>query len=257
GMRRLAARGRTWPARRSVPFYGGLGVILLATQSGLAAYDRVLFSAHVVQHLLLGMVAGLLLAFGAPVTLALQAASRPAQRQILRVLHSRPISVLTHPATVWVLFAGTLFVLYFTGLYELSLRENLVHAALHAHFVGVGFLFFALVVSIDPITSGLGYGARMLFVALMLPFHAFLGLVLLSTDEVIGGSWYQQVVRDWGASPLADQRTGAGILWVFGEILGVVTLVIVAARWMAHEERVARRNDRRLDEAARAAQVSA
>jgi putative membrane protein len=257
GMRRLAAHGRRWPVRRSGPFYAGLLVIVFATQSGLAAYDRVLFSAHVIQHILLGMIAGLLLAFGAPVTLALQAASRPAQVRLLRIVHSRPVAALTHPATVWVLFAGTLAVLYFTGLYELSLRNPWVHVAVHAHFVAVGFLFFALVVGIDPIAGALGYGARMLFVAVMLPFHAFLGVALLSTDQVIGGGWYELVVRDWGASPLTDQRTGAGILWVFGEVLGVLTLVIVAARWMAHEERVARRHDRRLDEeAARAAEAS-
>jgi putative membrane protein len=256
GIRRLAERGRSWPARRSVPFFCGLAVILIATQSGLAAYDRVLFSAHMLQHLLLGMVAGLLLAFGAPVTLALQASSRNTQARLARILHSRPAAVLTHPVTVWALFAGTLFVVYFTGLYELSLRNAVVHSALHAHFIGVGFLFFALVVGIDPIAGNLGYGARMLFVALMLPFHAFLGVVLLSSDQVIGGDWYEQVVRDWGASPLTDQRTGAGLLWVFGELIGVVTLIVVAARWMAHEERAARRNDRRLDEeAARAAEA--
>jgi len=258
GIRRLAERGRAWPTRRSVPFFCGLAVILVATQSGLAAYDRVLFSAHMLQHLLLGMVAGLLLAFGAPVTLALQASSRPTQARLARVLHSGPARVLTHPVTVWMLFAGTLFVVYFTGLYELSLRNDVVHASLHGHFILVGFLFFALVVGIDPIAGNLGYGARMLFVALMLPFHAFLGVVLLSSDQVIGEGWYDQVVRDWGSSQIADQQAGAGLLWVFGEIIGVATLIIVAARWMAHEERVAQRNDRRLDEEdARAAEVSA
>jgi cytochrome c oxidase assembly factor CtaG len=258
GIRRLAARGRSWPRSRSIPFFGGLAVIVIATQSGIAAYDRVLFSMHMVQHLLLGMVAGLLLAFGAPVTLALQASSRSTQARLLRVVHSRPVRALTHPIAVWILFAGTLFVLYFTGLYELSLRNAWVHGAVHAHFLGVGFLFFALVVGVDPIAAGLGYGARMLFVAFMLPFHAFLGVVLLSADDVLGGGWYEQVARDWGASPLADQRTGAGLLWVVGEIVGVVTLIVVAARWMAHEERAAQRHDRRLDaEAGRAAEAPA
>ena len=101
GLRRLHARGRSWPAARTITFLSGMAVILIATESGLADYDRVLFSLHVVQHVLLGMVAPLLLVLGAPVTLALQAGSRAAQRRTLRVLHSFPIRVLTHPLTAW------------------------------------------------------------------------------------------------------------------------------------------------------------
>jgi len=85
----------------------------------------------------------LLIVLGAPVTLALQAGSRPTQQRILRVLHSAPARVLTHPLTVWVLFGSTLVVLYFTPLYELSLRNEWVHAAVHIHFVVVGSLFGA------------------------------------------------------------------------------------------------------------------
>ena len=86
GVRRLQARGRSWPATRTAAFLSGLVVVLVATDSGLAAYDRVLYSLHVVQHILLGMVAPLLLVLGAPITLALQAGSRASQRRILRVL---------------------------------------------------------------------------------------------------------------------------------------------------------------------------
>src|SRR5262245_47671593 len=103
GLRRLRARGRSWPTARTVAFVSGLVVILVATGSGLAVYDDVLFSLHVVQHVLLGMVAPLLLVLGAPVTLALQSGSRSTQRRLLRVLHSQPARVLTHPLTAWLL----------------------------------------------------------------------------------------------------------------------------------------------------------
>jgi putative membrane protein len=246
GVRRLARRGRTWPRRRSASFAAALVVIVLATQSGLAAYDRVLFSLHVVQHLMLGMVAALLLVLAAPVTLALQASSRTGQRRILRVLHSRPVRVLTHPVTAWLLFGGTLALLYFTGLYELSLRNGWVHVAVHTHFLVAGFLFMAVVVAVDPIPVALGFGARLLYVLVALPFHAFLGVAILTTDEVLAAGWYDEVVRTWGASPLSDQRTGAGLLWVAGELFGVVAALVVVRRWMAHEDRAGARHDRRL-----------
>jgi len=246
GVRRLARRGRAWPRGRSIAFGLGLAAVALATQSGLAAYDDVLFSMHVVQHLVLGMLAPLLLVSGAPVTLALQASDRGAQRRLLRVLHSRPVVLVTHPVTAWVLFGGTLVVLYFTGLYELSLRNQWVHAATHAHFVAAGSLFMAHVVGVDPIPGALGYGPRLLYVLVALPFHAFLGVAILSADRVLAAGWYGDVVRPWGASPLADQRTGAGLLWVAGELFGLVAALIIVRRWMGQEERAAVRHDRRL-----------
>ena len=112
-----ASAGRPWPVKRWAPWWGGLAVLTVATQSGLAAYDTTSFAAHAVQHLLLGMLAPLLLALGAPVTLALQASRRTTRRRLLDVLHSRPVRLLTHPLLAWTLFGGSMFVLYFTRLY--------------------------------------------------------------------------------------------------------------------------------------------
>src|SRR4029453_9033887 len=105
----------------------------------------------------LGMVAPLLLVLGAPVTLALQASSRSSQRRILRVLHSAPARVLTNPLTAWLLFGTSIVTLYFTSLYELSLRNGLFHVAMHAYFVLAGCLFLAHVVGLDPIPHAMGY----------------------------------------------------------------------------------------------------
>jgi putative membrane protein len=246
GVRRLAERGRRWPVARLACFVGGLAVLLVALDSGIGTYDTTRFSLHVVQHLLLGMVAPVLLVLGAPITLALQASRRPSQRRLLRVLHSGPVRVVTHPLVVWVAFAGTLVVLYFTGLYALTLRDPLVHDLVHVHFVVVGCLFAGYVVGVDPLPHALPYGARAIFVAVMLPFHAFLGVALLGRHTVIAASWYSHSAPAWAAgTALADQRTGAGVLWAFGELFGLVALGIVFGQWMSHEERVARREDAR------------
>ena len=194
---------------------------------------------------------------GRPVTLALQAGGRPTQARLLGVLHSPPVRAVTNPVVAWALFAGTLVLLYFTGLYELSLRNGWVHAGLHVHFVLVGVLFLAFVVGLDPIPGAMSYGARALFVFVLVPFHAFLGVALLGSDRVIAGDWYRGVQRPWGASPLADQRTGAGILWVAGELFGVLAIAVVVHQWMRAEERKAVRIDRQLDaeRVARASQL--
>jgi putative copper resistance protein D len=247
GVRRLHARGRPWAGGRTTAFLVGLAVILVATDSGLAAYDRILFSLHIVQHILLGMVAPLLLVLGAPVTLALQASARPSQRRILRVLHSAPVRVLTHPLTAWLLFGTSIVTLYFTSLYELSLRNGFFHVATHGYFVLAGCLFLAHVVGLDPIPNAMGYGARLLYVVVLLPFHTFVGVALLSMNTVIASGWYSEVERRWGARPLADQRTGAGLLWISGELFGLLCIGIVVYQWMSAEERAAARHDRRLD----------
>jgi putative membrane protein len=240
---RVEARGRRWPRSRSISFAAGMAVIVYATQSGLAAYDTTLFSMHIAQHLLLGLLAPLLLVLGAPLTLAIQATDRPGRTRILRVLRSRPIAVLTHPLVVWVLFGTTLFALYFTGLYELSLRNPWFHVLVHMHFVVVGYLFLAVAIGLDHVGRPLPYGARMLFVLVALPFHAIVGIALLSSRTPVAGDFYRQLHRTWGPGLLQDQRMGAGILWSVGELFGLTILGVVMWLWMRAETRSAARSD--------------
>lgn len=249
GVRRLARRGRPWRATRTAAYTGGLATIAIATQSGLARYDTTLFSAHVVQHVLLGMVAPVLLVLGAPLTLALQA-GKPGTTLMLRRILRHPLTrLVTHPVTAAVVFSGTLMVLYSTGLYEASLRNDVMHAWLHIHFVVAGYLWAAAVVPVDPHPVRLPHAARLGLVAVTVPFHAVLGVALLGTTTVIAGDVYAEVGRTWGASALADQRTGAGILWGVGELFSVTLGAVVLVSWMRHSEREARRHDRQLDAA--------
>ena len=250
GIRRLARRTppRRWPVGRTVSFGLGLLVILVATQSGLARYDVVLFSLHTVQHILLGMVAPVLLALSAPVTLALQASRPRTQRTLARLLHHPVVRAVTNPVVVWVLFGGTLFALYFSPLFELSLRNPWVHQAVHLHFLAVGCLFAWVAVGIDALPRRLPHPARLLFVLLAVPFHAFLGLAVLSADEhPLGADVYGAAVRDWGSSLAADQRVGAGLLWAVGDLLGLVVGGVVLVHWIAADERRQAREDRLLD----------
>jgi putative copper resistance protein D len=251
GVRRLARRtpARHWPVARTVSFLAGLVSIVFATQSGLARYDVVLFSLHTVQHVLLAMVAPAFLALSAPITLALQASRRRTQATLARLLHHPVVRVLTHPVVAWVLFGGTLFALYFSPLFEASLRNRWLHQTVHLHFLLAGCLFAWVAFGIDEIPHRLPHPGRLLFVLLAVPFHAFLGLaVLAAADHPLGAEVYGAVVRDWGASLAADQRVGAGLLWAVGDLFGFVAGAIVLGQWIVADERRQRREDRLLDE---------
>lgn len=222
--------------------------LMVATQLGLSRYDTTLLSLHMGQHLLLGMVAPLLLALGAPVTLALQGAGRSGQVALLRVLGHPAAQALTHPLMAWSVFSLSLFALYFTPLFELSLRNGLVHTAVHLHFLASGFLFSWSVLAVDQARRRWSHPARLLAVSLTVPLHALLGLVLhAGADRPLGASVYGAVDRTWGATLASDQRTAAGLLWGVGELWGVLLVIVVALSWMAADARRQERDDARLD----------
>jgi len=241
-------RGDGWPAQRSISFLlGGLGSIAIATMSALGTYDTVLLSIHMVQHMILMMVAPLFLALGAPVTLALRTLpTRP--RALLRaVLHSRPARVLTFAPLTLALFIATPFALYYSPFYEISLSSGFWHAFLHLHFLIIGCLLMWPLLGIDPVPGRISHPLRLLMVFLMLPFHAFLGISIMSSTALIAETWYLAFNRSWPPSPLEDQYLAGGILWASGDALALLVLIALFVQWYAASQREARREDRRLD----------
>lgn len=233
GVRRLRIRGRLWSPPRQVAFFAGSAVVaaaLLAPDAG----DRD-FTVHVVQHLALSMVAPPLLALGAPLTLALQAVSHPTRAALLALLHSRAVTVLTHPLLAWVVFAGSLYALYFTPLYRLSTENVWLHALVHVHFLLTGCLFFWPVVGLDVLPRRLPHAARLLMVFLAIPFHGGVGIALVTSSTLVAST-----------HTLADQRLGGAVMWIGGDVIAIVALLVVLAQWMEADRREAEREDRRL-----------
>jgi putative copper resistance protein D len=220
---------------------------VLATQSALATYDTVLISVHMIQHMVLNMAVPIFLALGAPVTLALRTVGPGVRRALLAVLHSRVAGVLTFPVVAGAIFVANPFVLYMTGLYEATLRNPWLHDLNHLHFVAVGALWFWPLLGLDPLPRRAPYGLRMLAVFVTLPFHAFLGVVLMGASPVLGADWYSALGRTWGPAPAQDQETAGGILWATGDLVGVLVLGVLFAQWVRASEREAAREDRRLD----------
>lgn len=236
GVRRLARRGRRWSPARSAAMAGAVALTLVATQSGVATHEEARFWVHMVQHSLLGMAVPLLIVLAAPLTLALQAASRPTRHTLRAALRSRPAHALAHPAMAWVLFGGGLVVLYLTPLLDLSARSDAVHLLVHAHVVAAGTLFLAVLVGVDPLPGRPPFAGRLLALAVAVPFHAVVGMALLSAGAPVAPDAYPL---------LDDQRTAAGVLWGMGELFTLVVAAVLTRQWWVSEQRAAARDDRR------------
>jgi putative copper resistance protein D len=244
----LRERGVHWPVPRTLSFVVvGLGALFFATSSGLGTYDTTLLSVHMVQHMVLSMMVPLFLALGAPVTLMLRTLPPRPRRWLLAVLHSRVALVLSFAPLTFLLFVISPWALYFTGWYDASLHSTFVHEAMHLHLVVVGSLFFWPLVGLDPVPGRVAYPFRLLLIVLTLPFHAFLGVTIMSQETLIGGSWYDALPMAWLPTPAADQHVAGGILWASGDLVGLVFLGVLFTQWVRSSMREAVREDRRLD----------
>ena len=242
GVRRVS-RGRRPDrklARRAACFVAGLVVLYVALQSPIDAYADTRLSVHMVQHLLITMVAAPLLVLGAPVTLILRAATRAFRRRwVVPVLRSRPVRQLTAPVVSWAQFALVLWVSHFSPLYEAALRSNAVHALEHLLYAASAVLFWSPVVGIDPSPKRLSYPGRLLYLFLAMPQASFLGLAMWGTSQVLYPS-YQAAL---GPAALADQRLAGTIMGSAGMLVMVPALGLVLLAWLAGEERAAVRAD--------------
>lgn len=251
GVATLRRRGDTWPVGRSLAWGIGLLAFYLATSSGLAAYDTVLVSVHMVQHMVLSMIVPLALALGAPVTLALRTLPRRPRGWLLVVLHSRLAKVLGFPPLAFGLYVISPWALYFSGWYEASLRSTYVHEMMHVHLVVVGALFFWPIVGVDPLPGRVPHLFRLLLTVMTLPFHAFLGITIMGQETLLGGDWYPSLhdgpMGAWLPDPLEDQHLAGGILWAAGDLVGLSFFFVLFAQWVRASMKEAEREDRRLD----------
>jgi putative copper resistance protein D len=233
------------PVRRSVAFAAGLAALAFALLSGIDRYDTTLFSVHMVQHVLLAMVAAPLIALAAPITLLLRLASPVTRRRwILPVLHARLTRILAFPVVAWVVFAGVMWASHFSPLFDAALEDPLVHDLEHALFLGSALLFWWPAVALDPAPWRMPHPARALYVFLQMPQNTFLAVVLLNAGVALYPH-YATLVRPWGPPALDDQRAAAGIMWLAGDAIFLAAILAIIVGWMRAEARDTVRTDRR------------
>ena len=254
GVRRLRRRGDAWPAGRVVAWLLGCLLLLFTTSSGLGRYMPAMFSMHMIAHMLLSMLVPILLVLGAPVTLALRAlpaagrGAPPGLREwLLAALHSRVSRLLTNPFVATALFIVGFYGLYFGGIFDAVVGSHAAHLAMNVHFLLSGYLFYWVVIGVDPTPRPLPPIAKLAMVFASLPLHAFFGVVLMGTNTAIGGDFYRSLALPWHTDLLADQRLGGAIAWAAGEVPLVVVLIALFVQWRRTDDRTARRLDRAAD----------
>lgn len=252
GVARLVRRGDRWPVSRTVSFALGILTIAVVMCTKLNDYGMVMFSVHMVQHMVVSMVSPILLLLGAPVTLTLRALptaarGRKGPRELLVALvHSRYVRIVSHPAFTIPMFIASLYGLYFTPLFDFLMGSKVGHIAMMTHFLLVGLFFFWPIMGVDPGPHRPGYVMRMLELFAGMPFHAFFGIALMMATEPMVGA-YEHPPASLGIEALSDQTAAGGIAWAFSEIPSVIVLVVLLAQWYQSEQRQARRADRTAD----------
>ncbi|MFJ9539022.1 cytochrome c oxidase assembly protein [Streptomyces sp. NPDC101225] len=252
GVVRLRRRGDTWPAARTVSFVLGVLTIVLVMCTGLNDYGMVMFSVHMVQHMIISMLSPILILLGAPVTLALRAlptagrGRRGPRELLLMLLHSRYLRIITHPAFTIPLFIASLYALYFTSLFDLLMASRTGHIAMMVHFFAVGVVFFWPIIGVDPGPHRPGYLMRMLELFAGMPFHAFFGIALMMGSTPMVGT-FKNPPASLGIDALSDQTAAGGIAWAFSEVPSVLVLLALLFQWYGSEQRQARRKDRAAD----------
>ena len=217
------------PIRRLAAWGSGLAVAAVALGGPLAAASEASFAAHMVQHLLLIMVCAPLLLLGAPVTLLLRAAGPTWRRRILAALESRAVAIVAWHPLGWFGMAAVMWWAHLGPLFEAALERPPVHVAEHALFLAAALLFWRPVVGVDPGPFRLGHGGRLAYLSLAMAPNLLLGMVLYAEGAVL----YPTYAVSAGA--LADQRLGATIMWVGGDLLFTLALGLVVAAWMRSE----------------------
>lgn len=246
------ARTPAWPQGRVICFVLGIVVTFLATQSILGVYDMVLFSDHMIQHLLLIMVAAPLFAAAAPLDLASTALDGNAKRRYDAALDSPVGKVVLHPAFGFIAYAAFIPATHLSGIMNLTMQHLWLHHLEQIAFLVVGYLFFRHVFGVERGPRPLHPGLCLVFLMAAVPVDTFTGLALnMASHNPF--PVFSQVRRTWGMSVLDDVHLGGSIMWIGGDALMLLAMIPATVRWVRYEERRAREIDAQLDAEALAA----
>ncbi len=234
---RVARRrpGGRWPRWRTVSFLAGLLVIDVAIQGGVGVYAHTLFWIHMVQHLLLIMVAPALLAAGWPGVLLLHASRNPTHARLKRIFRSRPVTVATCPLVTLPAYAATLVGTHLTGFMATAMDNRLAAAGEHLLYLAVGYALLLPVFGAEPIRWRLSHPARQFLLLLTMPIDTFTGLILFQTSHPLYPALHQH--RGWGPDQIQDLQWAGATMWIGGDGLMLGLMLLAAIPWVRSAQR--------------------
>jgi cytochrome c oxidase assembly factor CtaG len=252
GVRLVRSGGLRWPRARVVSVLVGLGALVLDTMSFVGAYAHTLFWAYALQIVVLLMVIPLFFALGMPVELVLQALAPARAARLSAALDGWFARLLAFPVVSSIVMVAVPFAVYFTAIYEASLRHYAVYELVHLLLIATGTWFFWSVIGGADVPRRVPFAAALFIAFVELIVDAVPGIIVRYTTQILAGSYYRTLGRPWGPSLRRDQGFGGAVLWFVGEAVGVPVLAVLLARWIAEDRRETIRVDRELDAAAAA-----
>ena len=253
GIRKVRQRGDSWSWFRTVNWVIGLVVLTYVTSGPPSVYGRVLFSAHMVDHMALTMVAPIFLVLGAPVTLALRAltarrdSSRGPREWLLIFVHSKFSQLVTHPLFAAANFAGSIVLFYYSDAFGYAMRDHVGHELMNLHFALTGYIFVLTMLGTDPLPRRAPYPMRLLLLLATMGFHAFFGVAIMGGTGLLAADYFGNLGRTWGNSALLDQQMGGAVAWGIGEVPTLLVAIGVAVMWSRSDARESKRSDRAAD----------
>lgn len=210
-------RRSRWPLHRIILFHLGLLCAAAGLIGPISSAAHTSFTAHMIGHLLLGMIAPLLLVRGAPISLALRALPVRSAKVLTRALRSPGVRVLTHPVVAGTLNAGGLWLLYTTDLYRVMHVSPVAYALVHLHIFVAGYVFTASVVGADPDPHRSSMPVRSAVLILFIASHSVLAKWLYAHPPQ-------------GVTP-GDAQVGAQLMYYGGDVVDITLLVLLFAGW--------------------------
>lgn len=253
GYARLRQRGDKWPVMRLVSWMMGIGVVIWCTNSGIAIYSQVSVGLHMTQHMTLTMLGPILLVMGAPATLALRALKpsrtneRGPREWLVWFLHSPITRLLTNPVYVFIVYVIGLYGLYLTPAFGWLMGSHVGHVIMQIHFLVAGYLFYWVLIGIDPRPKPLPYWGRIVLLLMSLGVHAFFAVILMMGTTPMAVEWFGVVRPDWVTDPLQDTLFGGQVAWGLSEIPALIVLIAIMVQWSRSDDREAVRKDRQAD----------
>ena len=240
-VRSVRRAGGAWPGYRLALWTAGWLLVVVATSSGINLWSSAQFSMHMVLHLILNLAAAPLLVAAAPLGLArIAGPERPGgvsgpREWASTFLHSGLVRFLTRPWVALAIYVITLFGFYLTPLFDDVIRYHWGHQWMNIHFLVSGFLFFWPIVGTDLPHRRPGALGRVAMLLAIMPFHALFGIVLMTSDTLLGNTFYEAFDLLDADALSRDQLIGGVLVWISGELPVLVAVVVLLARWLRDE----------------------
>ena len=217
-----AARQGSWPVRRTASFLAALAAAVVTFNSGIAVFGHDAFAVHMIMHLMLIMVIPAFWVAAHPLELLRGHLHGTAARSFDAVVGGRVARAVTFPATVLVVYAAVIVLTHLTGFMEAMAGSMALHRSEQVLYLVAGLLFFHTAIGVDVHPRRPAYFARFVLMLIAMGVDTLVGVVLMLAPATMFPSY-----------DLEGVHLGGGIMWVGGDALMMVIMVLLGRMWVS------------------------